>query len=59
MECFECEGSGWTCSECGENGVNCECGHDAEAIDCQSCQGTGEADEEEGGEGTDALTEDK
>jgi hypothetical protein len=45
MVCSECYGTGWTCSTCGKPGNYCSCcGNDEQAIDCQACQGTGEAD---------------
>jgi hypothetical protein len=44
--CPDCEGSGWTCLTCERNGAHCTCPLDAQdAMDCQTCQGTGEADD--------------
>ena len=44
--CPECAGTGWTCLTCERSGRECTCTLDAqEAMDCQSCQGSGDAND--------------
>jgi hypothetical protein len=44
--CPACDGSGWTCANCGETGVRCTCDpeHEQDAHDCQECEGSGVAE---------------
>jgi hypothetical protein len=47
--CPDCSGTGWTCANCGDDGLDCACPEEErEAMDCQSCEGTAVNDDEEG-----------
>jgi hypothetical protein len=46
-KCTDCNGTGWTCANCGKPGDQCKCDpvSEQDAHDCQTCEGSGEAEE--------------